>query len=201
MDAAKNCRKRKYYESLARRWTDHPSHRDTQQKHGHSNTACSCHLNKRVISVSTLLVFRSAQGGVCAQLLFLFKWCKLICVLLCVMPSHILYRRPATAVPSSVPGSYGKPASGSARTEDAGGAAGSRALVTVHRVAEHSSMGHSVECTWQRGESESMDVWARGVFCRGGRSRPRTPVHKGPLRLPRRRPRLALPGVARGSAR
>ena len=94
------------------------------------------------------------------------------------MPSHILYRRPATAVPSSVPGSYGKPASGSARslmvgdvlelvTEDASGAAGSRALVTVHRVAEHGSMGHSVECTWQRGESESMDVWGRGVFCRG----------------------------------
>ena len=94
------------------------------------------------------------------------------------MPSHILYRRPAAAVPSSVPGSYGKPASASARslmvgdvselvTEDAGGAAGSRALVTVHRVAEHGSMGHSVECTWQRGESESMDVWARGVFCRG----------------------------------
>ena len=27
-------------------------------------------------------------------------------------------------------------------------------------------MGHSVECTWQRGESESMDVWAPGVFYR-----------------------------------
>ena len=73
----------------------------------------------------------------------------------------------------------------------------------VHRVAEHGSMGHSVECTWQRGESESMDVWARGVFCRG-ESADRGHVHlctKGPLRLPRRRPRLALPGVARGSAR
>ena len=33
------------------------------------------------------------------------------------------------------------------------------------------------------------------------RPRPRTPVHKGPLRLPRRRPRFALPGMARGSAR
>ena len=104
------------------------------------------------ISVPTLLVFHSAQGGVSAQLLFLIKFCKLICVLLCVMPSHILYRRPATGVPSSVPGSYGKPASGTARsllvgdvlelvTEDAGGASGSRALVTVHRVAEHGSMG------------------------------------------------------------
>ena len=31
--------------------------------------------------------------------------------------------------------------------------------------------------------------------------RPRTPVHKAPLRLPCRRPRLALPGMARGSAR
>ena len=135
---------------------------------------CHAALLQRQISVPTLLVFRSAQGGVCALLLFLFKCCKLICVLLCVMPSHILYRRPATAVPSSVPGSYGKPASGTARsllvelvTEDAGGASGSRALVAVHRVAEHGSMGHSVECTWERGESESVDVWARGVFCRG----------------------------------
>ena len=106
---------------------------------------------------------------------FLFK---VLQVDLCTFMCHILYRGPATAVPSSVPGSFGKPASGPARslmvgdvlelvTEDAGGAAGSRALVTVHRVAEHGSMGRSVECTWQRGESESMDVWARGVFCRG----------------------------------
>ena len=51
-------------------------------------------------------------------------------------------------------------------TEVAGGVAGSRALVTVHRVSEHGTMGQSAECTWQRGETESMDVWARGVFCR-----------------------------------
>ena len=38
-------------------------------------------------------------------------------------------------------------------TEEAGGVAGSRALVTVHRVAEHGSMGQSAECTWQRGET------------------------------------------------
>ena len=103
------------------------------------------------------------------------------------MPSHILYRRPATGVPSSVPGCYGKPASGSARSllvgdvlelviKDAGGASGSRALVTVHRVAEVGSMVHSLECAWQRGESESMEVWARGVFCRG-ESKDRGHVH------------------------
>ena len=102
----------------------------------------------------------------------------LICVLLWDMPCHILYRRPATGVTSSVPGCYGKPASGSARSllvgdvselviKDAGGASGSRALVTVHRVAEVGSMGHSLECAWQRGESESMEEWARRVFCRG----------------------------------
>ena len=79
--------------------------------------------------------------------------------LLCVMPSHILFRRPAAAVPAGVSGTYGGPASASARsvmvgdvlelvTEEAGGVAGSRALVTVHRVAEHSSMGPSAECTW-----------------------------------------------------
>ena len=39
--------------------------------------------------------------------------------------------------------------------------------MTVHRVAEHGSMGPSAECTWQRGETESLSVWARGVFCRG----------------------------------
>ena len=138
----------------------------------------TAHQQRWKISVPTLLVFCGTQGGVCAQLLFLFKVLKLICVLSCVMPSHILYRRPATAVPSSVPGSYGKPASASARslmvgdvlelvTEDAGGAAGSKALVTVHRVAEQGSMGLSAGYTSQRGESESMDVWARRVFCRG----------------------------------
>ena len=37
-----------------------------------------------------MLVFHSAQGEVSSQLLFLIKFCKLVCVLLCVMPSHIL---------------------------------------------------------------------------------------------------------------
>ena len=94
------------------------------------------------------------------------------------MPSHILFRRPAAAVPATVSATYGGPASASARsvmvgdvselvTEEAGAVAGSRALVTVHRVAEHGSMGPSAVCTWQRGETESMNVSARGVFCRG----------------------------------
>ena len=64
--------------------------------------------------------------------------------LLCVMPSHILFRRPAAAVPAGVSWTYGGPASaGQARsvmvgdvlelvTEEAGGVAGSRALETVH---------------------------------------------------------------------
>ena len=51
-------------------------------------------------------------------------------------------------------------------TEEAGGVAGSRALVTVRRVAEYGSMEQSAECTWQRGETESMDVWARVNFSR-----------------------------------
>ena len=93
----------------------------------------------------------------------------------CVMPSHMLFRRPGAAVPAGVSGTS---ASASARsvmvgdvlelvTEEAGGVAGSRALVTVHRVAEHGSMGPSAGYTWQRGETESMNVPARGVFCRG----------------------------------
>ena len=113
---------------------------------------------------------------------------------------------------SSVPGCYGKPASGSARSllvgdvlelvvNNAGGASGSRALVTVHRVAEVGSMGHSLECAWQRGETESMEEWARSVFCRG-ESNDRGHVHLcTKRRLPHRRPRLALLRMARGSAR
>ena len=98
--------------------------------------------------------------------------------LLCVMPSHILFRRPTAAVPAGVPGIYGGPASASARsvmvgdvlelvTEEAGGVARSKELLTVHRDAEHGSMGPSAEGTGQRDETESMNVWARGVFCRG----------------------------------
>ena len=85
---------------------------------------------------------------------FCSKFCKLSRELLCVMPRHILFRRPAAAVPASVSLTHGGPASASARsvmvgdvlelvTEEAGGVAGSRALVTVHRIAEHGSMGPS----------------------------------------------------------
>ena len=45
-------------------------------------------------------------------------------------------------------------------------------------------------------------VGARRVLPRRKQGpRPRTPVDKAPLRLPCRRPRLALPGMTRGSAR
>ena len=62
--------------------------------------------------------------------------------LLRVVPSHILFRRPAAAVPSRVSGFYGGPASAAARnvmdgddlelvTEEADGVARSRGLLTV----------------------------------------------------------------------
>ena len=102
------------------------------------------------------------------------------------MPSHTLYRRPATGVPSSVPGCYRE-----ARVWNSPQLVGWGRVGTCDqrcgwslwkhgaghsaRVAD-GSMGHSVECTWQRSESESMDVWARGVFCRG-ESKDRGHVH------------------------
>ena len=39
VEAAQNCRKREY-ESIAKRWRDDPSYRDTQQKHGWSLEYC-----------------------------------------------------------------------------------------------------------------------------------------------------------------
>ena len=116
--------------------------------------------------------------------------------LLCLMPSHKMFR------PADVSGIYGGPASASARSVTVGDVPepGSWELLTVHRDAEHGSMEQSVECTWQRGESESIVGAWRDLPRRKRRPMPRTPVRKGALRLPRRRPGLALPGVARSPA-
>ena len=54
--------------------------------------------------------------------------------------------------------------------------------------------------TWRIRINGCVGAW-RVLPRRKQRPRPRTPVHKGPLPLPLRRPRLALPGMARGSAR
>ena len=53
--------------------------------------------------------------------------------------------------------------------------------------------------TWRDRIIGCVGAW-RVLPRRKRRPWPRTPVHKGPLRLPRRRPGLALPGVARGAA-
>ena len=131
-----------------------------------------------VISVLTLLVFRSTQGGVCAQLLFLIKVLQVdLCTFMCHAESHIVsstsnccsfecsrkVREARICFSSQLDGCRRlrtcHPGCGrSRRMQGAGDGAPSRRAPFD---------GHSVECTWQRGESEPMDVWARGVFCRG----------------------------------
>ena len=172
-----------------------------------------CNRTNKIL-VSTLLVFHSAQGGVSAQLLFLIQVLQVdLCAFMCHAESHfgsstsnwrpfecsrMLREARVWYSPQLVGwgrvGTCDQRCGWSLGKQGAGHSAPSRrrwfdgALLGVHMATKRVRINGC--------------VGTRRVLPRRKQGqRSRTPVHEAPLRLPCRRPRLALLRMARGSAR